>query len=107
VSASYLLVLISRVVLSLSLAASGAVLLVLFWTSVEHSVTDSDAAYAEIITSVERNVDYDTHLLHLGVIAASIAWTGAAAAWTLRWLANRHVLRGPRHDGGFSSTNRT
>jgi hypothetical protein len=106
-SRSGLLLLASRVVLFLSLAGAGAVLVVLFWTSVEHSVTDSTATYREIISRVDRNVDYETHLLHLGVIATSIAWTGAAAAWALRWLGGRSARPRQPHDGGFSKTNKT
>jgi hypothetical protein len=68
-------------------------------------VTDSAATYPEVISGVERNVDYDTHLLHLGVIAASIAWTGAVIAWTLRRLATSRASRS--HDAGFSKTNST
>jgi hypothetical protein len=106
-SGSGFLLVVSRAVLVLSLAGAGAVLLVLFWTSVEHSVTDSAATYPEIISGVERNVDYDTHLLHLGVIAASIAWTGAVLAWSLHRLAiSSPPPRGP-HEAGFSKTNST
>ena len=97
----------SRAALVLSLAGAGGVLLVLFWTSVEHSVTDSAATYPEIISGVERNVDYDTHLLHLGVIAASIAWTGAVVAWSLRRLATWSPRARQPHDAGFSKTNST
>jgi hypothetical protein len=102
-----LLLVVSRTMLIVSFAAAGGVLLVLFWTSVEHSVTDSTATYPEIISGVERNVDYDTHLLHLGVIATSIAWTGALVAWTLSRLATWTPRSRRTHDVGFSKTNRT
>ena len=93
-------------VLGLAIVGSGTVLSLLFGISVEHSVTDSAATYPEIISRVERNVDYDTHLLHLGVIAAAIAWTGAAVAWGLLRLATPNSPERPAHDG-FSNTNST
>lgn len=93
-------------VLALALVGSGTVLSLLFGISVEHSVTDSTATYPEIISGVERNVDYDTHLLHLGLIAAAIAWTGATVAWGLLRLAAQGSPERPAHDG-FSNTNST
>jgi hypothetical protein len=93
-------------VLALALVGSGTVLSLLFGISVEHSVTDSTATYPEIISGVERNVDYDTHLLHLGVIAVAIAWTGAAVAWGLLRLATPNSRERQAHDD-FSNTNST